>query len=374
MADLRPLLHDPNRCPVLNLVGGVVYRPARLRRKRVCATLGLRLCTSRPGRRFPPTCAERDSLLSAVDRATSVLGVRRCTSCKCLPPDQSKLADYLCATATCFGPLASAAALHPPSSRRHGRGFGSDARRRHTSVGRPRARQAISRQATRHLTSPSSSRSAPGRSSGRRWWRASKQQAEGRHVAAPDLVQVVATPGGCCASTTSPGGSSPATTGTTSSCPTTPRDQLHEIAAQVAHARPGLRATGASAHAAPRPRRSRALFAGAERHRQDDGRRGARPRARPRPLPDRPRRRREQVHRRDREEPPPASSTPPRRAARSCSSTRPTRSSASAREVQDSHDRYANIEIDYLLQRMETYRGLAILATNLRSLHQRATQ
>lgn len=33
-------------------------------------------------------------------------------------------------------------------------------------------------------------------------------------------------------------------------------------------------------------------------------------------------------------------------------------------EVRDSHDRYANIEINYLLQRMEDYRGLAILATN----------
>jgi hypothetical protein len=33
-------------------------------------------------------------------------------------------------------------------------------------------------------------------------------------------------------------------------------------------------------------------------------------------------------------------------------------------EVKDSHDRYANIEISYLLQRMEAYRGLAILATN----------
>jgi SpoVK/Ycf46/Vps4 family AAA+-type ATPase len=36
-------------------------------------------------------------------------------------------------------------------------------------------------------------------------------------------------------------------------------------------------------------------------------------------------------------------------------------------EVKDSHDRYANIEISYLLQRMEDYRGLAILATNLKS-------
>ena len=36
-------------------------------------------------------------------------------------------------------------------------------------------------------------------------------------------------------------------------------------------------------------------------------------------------------------------------------------------EVKDSHDRYANIEISYLLQRMESYRGLAILTTNMRS-------
>jgi SpoVK/Ycf46/Vps4 family AAA+-type ATPase len=33
-------------------------------------------------------------------------------------------------------------------------------------------------------------------------------------------------------------------------------------------------------------------------------------------------------------------------------------------EVKDSHDRYANIEVNYLLQRIEAYRGLAILATN----------
>lgn len=36
-------------------------------------------------------------------------------------------------------------------------------------------------------------------------------------------------------------------------------------------------------------------------------------------------------------------------------------------EVKDSHDRYANIEINYLLQRIEGYRGLAILATNMKS-------
>jgi ATPase family associated with various cellular activities (AAA)/Winged helix domain, variant len=36
-------------------------------------------------------------------------------------------------------------------------------------------------------------------------------------------------------------------------------------------------------------------------------------------------------------------------------------------EVRDSHDRYANIEVGYLLQRIEAYQGLAILTTNLKS-------
>ena len=36
-------------------------------------------------------------------------------------------------------------------------------------------------------------------------------------------------------------------------------------------------------------------------------------------------------------------------------------------EVKDSHDRYANIEISYLLQRMEAYHGLAILTTNMKT-------
>jgi SpoVK/Ycf46/Vps4 family AAA+-type ATPase len=35
-------------------------------------------------------------------------------------------------------------------------------------------------------------------------------------------------------------------------------------------------------------------------------------------------------------------------------------------EIKDAHDRYANIEINYLLQRMEEFEGLVILATNLR--------
>ena len=36
-------------------------------------------------------------------------------------------------------------------------------------------------------------------------------------------------------------------------------------------------------------------------------------------------------------------------------------------EVKDAHDRYANIEVSYLLQRMEAYDGVTILATNLRA-------
>jgi ATP-dependent 26S proteasome regulatory subunit len=36
-------------------------------------------------------------------------------------------------------------------------------------------------------------------------------------------------------------------------------------------------------------------------------------------------------------------------------------------EVRDSHDRYANIEVSYLLQRMEVYHGLAILTTNMKA-------
>jgi hypothetical protein len=43
-------------------------------------------------------------------------------------------------------------------------------------------------------------------------------------------------------------------------------------------------------------------------------------------------------------------------------------------DVKDSHDRYANIEVSYLLQRMEAYRGLAILTTNLKSSIDRAFQ
>ncbi|MGH9586172.1 MAG: ATP-binding protein, partial [Acidobacteriaceae bacterium] len=43
-------------------------------------------------------------------------------------------------------------------------------------------------------------------------------------------------------------------------------------------------------------------------------------------------------------------------------------------DVKDSHDRYANIEVGYLLQRMEAYQGLAVLTTNLKSSIDRAFQ
>lgn len=44
-------------------------------------------------------------------------------------------------------------------------------------------------------------------------------------------------------------------------------------------------------------------------------------------------------------------------------------------EVKDSHDRYANLEINYLLQRLETYRGLAIFSVNrLKSLDEAFTR
>ena len=36
-------------------------------------------------------------------------------------------------------------------------------------------------------------------------------------------------------------------------------------------------------------------------------------------------------------------------------------------EVKDAHDRYANIDVDHLLQRLESYNGIAILATNSKS-------
>jgi SpoVK/Ycf46/Vps4 family AAA+-type ATPase len=42
--------------------------------------------------------------------------------------------------------------------------------------------------------------------------------------------------------------------------------------------------------------------------------------------------------------------------------------------VKDGRDRYANIEVGYLLQRMENFGGLAILTTNLKSMLDKAFQ
>ena len=66
----------------------------------------------------------------------------------------------------------------------------------------------------------------------------------------------------------------------------------------------GLRTLGVRGQAAPGPGHQRAVLR-AQRDRQDHGRRGAGRRPGPRPVPDRPVRRGQQVHRRDREEPPP---------------------------------------------------------------------
>ena len=74
--------------------------------------------------------------------------------------------------------------------------------------------------------------------------------------------------------------------------------------------------------------------------------------------------RRQQVHRRDREAPGGGVRRVRAQPTCCCSSTRPTRCSASARRCNDAHDRFANIEIDYLLQRMEQFDGVAVLATN----------
>ena len=103
---------------------------------------------------------------------------------------------------------------------------------------------------------------------------------------------------------------------------------------------------------------------GRQRHRQDDGRRGPR--------------RRTAASTSTRSTSPASSastSARPKRTSAGCS-TRPKRGGAillfdeadalfgKRSEVKDSHDRYANIEVNYLLQRMEAYRGLAILTTN----------
>ena len=108
-----------------------------------------------------------------------------------------------------------------------------------------------------------------------------------------------------------------------------------------------------------------ALFAGTERHGEDDGGRSACRRARARPLPHRPG---------------PVVSKYIGETEKNLRRIFDAAEEGGAvllfdeadalfgkrTEVRDSHDRYANIEVSYLLQRMEAYRGLAILTTNMK--------
>ena len=121
----------------------------------------------------------------------------------------------------------------------------------------------------------------------------------------------------------------------------------------------------------PRARGHRAVRR-RERHRQDAGGRGARRRARARPVPHRPLGDRVSKYIGETEK-------NLRRLfdAAEASGAVLLFDEADALfgkrgEVKDAHDRYANLEVAYLLQRMESYRGLAILTTNLRSNVDRA--
>ena len=72
----------------------------------------------------------------------------------------------------------------------------------------------------------------------------------------------------------------------------------------------------------------------------------------------------QQIYRRDREEPAPSSSTRPSARGAVLLFDEADALFGKRSEVKDSHDRYANIEVAYLLQRMELFDGLAILTTN----------
>ena len=113
------------------------------------------------------------------------------------------------------------------------------------------------------------------------------------------------------------------------------------------------------------PRHQRAVRR-PERHRQDDGRRGARQRAAARPLPHRPVGGGEQVHRRDREEPAPAVRRGRGRRRDPASSTRPTRCSASAARSRTATTATRTSRSTTCCSGWRAYRGLAILATNMK--------
>ena len=101
-------------------------------------------------------------------------------------------------------------------------------------------------------------------------------------------------------------------------------------------------------------------------HRQDHGRRSHRARARARALPGRPLARSSRSGSARPRRTSAACSTPPKRATACCCSTRPTRCSAKrTNDVKGANDRYANLEVNYLLQRVEAFGGITILTTNL---------
>ena len=122
----------------------------------------------------------------------------------------------------------------------------------------------------------------------------------------------------------------PSSAGTISCCRRRSRSPAARAGRTRARIATACSTTGGWARTSSKGRGITALFAGDSRHRQDDGGRGRRPRARPRPVRDRPLDGRRQVHRRDREEPRPDLRRSRPASTGCCSSTRPTRCSASA--------------------------------------------
>ena len=180
-------------------------------------------------------------------------------------------------------------------------------------------------------------------------------------------VERLPRPGAPARSTSWRSASSRGPAGTTWSCPRRRSSILREIAAHVRQRAHGLRELGlrraqqraawASARSSPAP------AAPARRWPPKCWPTSSRPR----PLPHRP------------QSASSASTSARRRRTCGASSTRPRSGGAillfdeadalfgKRSEVKDSHDRYANIEVSYLLQRMEAYRGLAILTTNMKN-------
>ena len=138
--------------------------------------------------------------------------------------------------------------------------------------------------------------------------------------------------------------------------PRTQLRQLRELAAAVRHRRRVLGDWGFEAKLS-RGKGLSALFAGPPGTGKTLAAEIGRRRAGARPVRGRPVARRQQVHRRDREAPR-AGSSPPRRPSGALLFFDEADALFGKRtEVSDAHDRYANIEIAYLLQRMEAYDG-----------------